>query len=155
MKRSRFVTVLVLSAMLLGVVQPAFAWGTRTGSRLGDAAVYGAGGGILAIIGVGALCIFCPPAGVTVGTALTVGGGVGAVGGATYGALKEEKTLASDMTAGAVIMAASPAIIGGAAYAGGAEAVKKVGKVALWAAGAAGVGFYNKTGEASAEDLLK
>ena len=43
MKRSRFVTVLVLSAMLLGVVQPVFAWGTRTGSRTGDAVLYGAG----------------------------------------------------------------------------------------------------------------
>ncbi|MBQ6774239.1 MAG: hypothetical protein IJP48_09300 [Synergistaceae bacterium] len=110
MKRSRFVTVLVLSAMLLGVVQPVFAWGTRTGSRTGDAVLYGAGGGVLAAIGVGALCFFFPPAGVAVGTALAVGGGVGVVGGATYGALYEEKTVTSDVVAGATILTGGTAI---------------------------------------------
>lgn len=39
MKKSRSIAVLLVCVVMFGVVEPAFAWGNRTGSQAGDAAV--------------------------------------------------------------------------------------------------------------------
>lgn len=48
LKKSKTVALLTVSVMMFAVVQPAFAWGNRTGSRGGDAAAYGTGAGAVA-----------------------------------------------------------------------------------------------------------
>ena len=97
MKLKKFALVLVL-VMVLASCESAFAWGNRTGSRTGDAAVYGTVGGVLAG-GVaywlaGAATVLCPPVGIAAG--------LGLLGAGTYGALVDEKTIASDATCLAV-----------------------------------------------------
>lgn len=93
MKLKKF-AVLLVCVMVLGLCGSAFAWGNRTGSRTGDAAVYGVVGGALAG-GVaywlaGAATVLCPPVGIAAG--------LGLLGAGTYGALVDEKTIASDAT---------------------------------------------------------
>ena len=97
LKRSRKVAVLAVCVMMFGVVQPAFAWGNRTGSREGDAVAYGAGAGTAAAIGAAALIFFTGGLATpfVVGAA-AVAGVAGAAGGAYYGYNVEEKSLAKD-----------------------------------------------------------
>ena len=44
----KFKKLFIAVIIVLCVSNSVFAWGTRTGTRTGDALVYGAGGGILA-----------------------------------------------------------------------------------------------------------
>lgn len=93
MKLKKFALMLVL-VMVLASCEAAFAWGNRTGSRTGDAAVYGVAGGVIAG-GVaywlaGAATVLCPSVGIAAG--------LGLLGVGTYGALVDEKTIASDAT---------------------------------------------------------
>ena len=115
MKLKKFAFLLVF-VMLLASCESAFAWGNRTGSRRGDAAVYGVVGGVLAG-GVaywlaGAATILCPPVGIAAG--------LGLLGAGTYGALREEKSIASDVTC----LVAAPVVAGVAAV--------KAPKLAEW-----------------------
>ena len=151
LKRSRKVAVLAVCVMMFGVVQPAFAWGNRTGSREGDAVAYGAGAGTAAAIGAAALIFFTGGLATpfVVGAA-AVAGVAGAAGGVYYGYNVEEKSLAKDtgvlvgagafgagagVVAGAAAAAAGGVVAGGGAVAGGAAtggagATVTIGKIA-------------------------
>ena len=97
LKKSRSIAVLLVCVVMFGVVQPAFAWGNRTGSQAGDAAAYGACAGVAAGVAAG-LLIFCTgglAAPVVIGAA-AVAGAAGAAGGAYYGYNVEEKSLVKD-----------------------------------------------------------
>lgn len=93
MKLKKFALLLVL-VMVFASCEAAFAWGNRTGSRTGDAAVYGGIGGVLAggfaYWLTGAATVLCPPVGIAAGLAF--------LGAGAYGALCEEKSVARDVT---------------------------------------------------------
>ncbi len=137
------VALLLIFVMMFSMGSPAFAY--RTGSATGDAAVYGAGGGVLAGAGAWALCtlgLLCPPVGICAG--------VGVLGGAVYGAIKSEKTLTSDaIAAGSAV--AVPVVVG----LGGEKAVKVAEGVLYAGAGGAGLALVNKATEACAEEWKK
>ncbi|MBQ3446691.1 MAG: hypothetical protein IJG37_03495 [Synergistaceae bacterium] len=106
MKLKKFALMLML-VMVLASCESAFAWGNRTGSRTGDAAVYGVAGGVIAG-GVaywlaGAATVLCPPVGIAAG--------LGLLGAGAYGALREEKSIVGD----AVTVVAAPVVAGLAA----------------------------------------
>ena len=108
MKFKMFTLLLVLvMVMVMSSSGSAFAWGNRTGSRTGDAAVYGGIGGVLAGGAAywlaGAATVFCPPVGIAAG--------LGLLGAGVYGALREEKTIISDVTC----LVAAPVVAGVAA----------------------------------------
>ena len=97
LKKSRSIAVLLVCVVMFGVIEPAFAWGNRTGSQAGDAAAYGACAGVAAGVAAG-LLIFCTgglAAPVVIGAA-AVAGAAGAAGGAYYGYNVEEKSLVKD-----------------------------------------------------------
>lgn len=151
LKKSKVVALLAVCVMVFGAVQPAFAWGNRTGSREGDAVAYGAGAGTAAAIGAAALIFFTGGLATpfVVGAA-AVAGVAGAAGGAYYGYNVEEKSLAKDtgvlvgagafgagagVVAGAAAAAAGGVVAGGGAVAGGAAtggagATVTIGKIA-------------------------
>ena len=131
----RIIAILSLCAMLFGVVQPAFAE-YRTGSKWGDAGVYGTAGGILA---VGLLTLISGGAALPV-LAVAAAGATGAGAAGYYGYKVEDKTVLKDVaalggsaiggtavgmvTTVAVYEFGSAATAGGSA-AGGGEAAKK------------------------------
>ena len=134
LKKSKIVALLTVSVMMFAVVQSAFAWGNRTGSRGGDAAAYGTGAGAVAAgVAAAALIFFTGglAAPVVIGAA-AVAGAAGAAGGAYYGYNVEEKSLAKDVgviaaagAGGGVVAAAAPVAapyVAGVVGAGGAAA---------------------------------
>ena len=134
LKKSKTVALLTVSVMMFAVVQSAFAWGNRTGSRGGDAAAYGTGAGAVAAgVAAAALIFFTGglAAPVVVGAA-AVAGAAGAAGGAYYGYNVEEKSLAKDVgviaaagAGGGVVAVAAPVAapyVAGVVGAGGAAA---------------------------------
>ena len=114
----KFALMLAL-VMVFTASGSAFAWGNRTGSRTGDALVYGgAGGTIAAGVAYFVAGALCPP--------VAVAAGLGLLGAGAYGALCEEKTLATDAAALAICPVA-----------GGIAAVK-VPQAAEWTLGIGG-----------------
>lgn len=140
LKKSRIIAAVSVCVMVLGVVQPVFAWGNRTGSRKGDAALYGSIGGILA---AGLFTFITAGAGAPL-LATAVAGTVGAGGAGYYGYKVENKSFGKDVAviagsavggtlaggaAGLVIetVAGSSTATSGASYAA-KETVKKTTK---------------------------
>lgn len=126
LKKSKVVALLAVCVMMFATVEPALAWGNRTGSQTGDAVAYGAGAGAAAAIGAAALIFFtgglATP--IVMGASAAVAAGVaGAAGGAYYGYNVEEKSLVKD----AAVIAGAGA--GGAAA--GAVATGTVGTATI------------------------
>ena len=119
LKKSKVIAVLSVCVMMFAVVQPAFAWGNRTGSQTGDAVAYGAGAGAVAAgVAAGALIFFTGGLATpfVIGAA-AVAGTAGAAGGAYYGYNVEEKSLVKDAAViagagagGGVVAAATPVV---------------------------------------------
>lgn len=143
LKRSKKVALLAVCVMVFGVVQPAFAWGNRTGSREGDAVAYGAGAGTAAAIGAAALIFFTGGLATpfVVGAA-AVAGVAGAAGGAYYGYNVEEKSLAKDtgVLVGAGAFGAGAGVVAGAAAAAAAGGVVAGGGAVAGGAATGGAG---------------
>ena len=138
LKKSKVVALLVICVMMFATVEPALAWGNRTGSQTGDAVAYGAGTGAVAAIGAAALIFFTGG----LATPLVIGAAAaataaGAAGGAYYGYNVEEKSLAKDaavIVGGGVAGAGAVGAGGAAATAGGGavvEALKSAGVQAV------------------------
>ncbi len=91
LKKSRIIAVLSVCVMMFAVVEPALAWGNRTGSRGGDAAAYG---GTAAVIAGGILTVL------TGGLALPlIGAAAAGAGAGYYGYNVEEKSVVKDIAA--------------------------------------------------------
>ena len=147
LKKSKVVALLAVCVMMFAAVEPALAWGNRTGSQTGDAVAYGAGTGAVAAIGAAALIFFTGG----LATPLVIGAAAaataaGAAGGAYYGYNVEEKSLAKDA---AVIVG------GGVAGAGAVAAAPVVGGVATTLTGGLTVGEITKTAVGQTIDEAK
>ena len=94
LNNSRVIAVLSVCVMVFGVVQPAFAE-YRTGSKWGDAGVYGTVGGALA---VGLLTLISGGAALPV-LAVAAAGATGAGAAGYYGYKVEDKTILKDAAA--------------------------------------------------------
>lgn len=135
LKKSKVVALLVVCMMMFAAVEPALAWGNRTGSQAGDAAVYGTGAGAAAA-GLAAAALIFFTGGLA--TPIVIGAAAaGAAGGAYYGYSVEEKTLAKDVgvlagagAGGGVVAVAAP-IVAGTLTVGEAVTTASIGLIGL------------------------
>lgn len=161
LKKSRNIAILSLCAMMFAVVEPAFAWGNRTGSRGGDAAAYGTAAAVIA----GGVLTF-----LTGGLALPFIGAAAAGGAAGYyGYNVEEKSVVKDIAAVggsalvgvggvglgmAAVDGAAALVAGGAATTAGTTATVGTATTAGTAAGTATTGGITAAGVAKGAGVV-